>query len=242
MDMDKEGERKTALFVVTNSTFIALIMMLKDYYRILEITPQATPEEIKKSFRRLAMQYHPDKHQEDHIASAHYREIQEAYETLTDPYKKETYLQQRWYEQSMGRKLSGSTPLTSSNILRDAVSLEKYISTLDPYRIDQKGLLQYIEQLLSDDAIHILEKEYEPGLHKNLITILLKSGRGFSKDQAQKLVHLLEKISPAKKEYQNEFQHYLAVKKREALLDRWKIPLIIFITVLLCMIIFLAGK
>lgn len=240
--MDKEGERKTALFVVTNSNFIASIMMLKDYYRILEITPQATPEEIKKSFRRLAMQYHPDKHQEDQIAGAHYREIQEAYETLTDPNKKESYLQQRWYEQSMGRKLSGSAPLTSSNILRDAVSLEKYISTLDPYRIDQEGLLQYIEQLLSDDAIDILEKEHDQGLLKNLLAILLKSGKGFSNNQAVRLVHLLEKISPVKKSYQDELQKYLADKKREALIDRWKIPLIIFITILICLIIFLAGN
>ncbi|MGL6267902.1 MAG: DnaJ domain-containing protein, partial [Chitinophagaceae bacterium] len=59
--------------------------MLKDYYRVLEVSPQSTPVEIKKSFRRLAMLYHPDKHDEDKIASAQYREIQEAYDTLTDP-------------------------------------------------------------------------------------------------------------------------------------------------------------
>jgi hypothetical protein len=216
--------------------------MLKDYYRILEVTPQATPLEIKKSFRRLAMLYHPDKHNEDNIAGAHYREIQEAYDTLTDPYKKEAYLQQRWYEQSMGRKMTGSAPLTSSTILRDAISLEKYISTLDPFRIDQEGLMLYIEQLMSEDAVQIIRTENEPELQANIAAILLKSGKGFDLPHAERLVRVLEKLLPAADPKQQECQSYLAGKKKQADWDRWKIPLMFLITLLLCVLIYLAGR
>lgn len=216
--------------------------MLKDYYRILEVSPQATPVEIKKSFRRLAMLYHPDKHNEDKIAGAHYREIQEAYDTLTDPYKKEAYLQQRWYEQSMGRKMTGSAPLTSSTILRDAISLEKYISTLDPFRIDQEGLMLYIEQLLSDDAIDILLSENEPGLISIITGILIKSGQVFTLSQAERLTLLLNKISKKNSAESIAIQHYLSEKTKEASRDRWKMPIILIVTVLICLLIYLASK
>ena len=216
--------------------------MLKDYYRVLEVSPQSTPLEIKKSFRRLAMLYHPDKHDEDKIASAQYREIQEAYDTLTDPYKKEAYLQQRWYEQSMGRKLSGTSPLTSSTILRDALSLEKYISTLDPFRIDKEGLIQYIQKLLSDDAIDILLTENEPGIISNITGILIKSGKVFTLSQAERLALLLNKISKKNSAESIAIQQYLSEKTKEANRDRWKIPVILIVTVLLCLLIYLAGK
>lgn len=216
--------------------------MLKDYYRILEIPAQATPLEIKKSFRRLAMLYHPDKHNEDIIAGAHYREIQEAYDTLINPEKKEAYLQQRWYEQSMGRKMTGSKPITSSAILIDSISLEKYISTLDPFRIDQEGLIQYMGELLSDDAIQILQQENETEILSGISSILLKSGKGFDVPQSERLIQLLEKLFPKNHIEQQVFREFLVSKKKQARRDRWVLPLIMFITLLLCILIYLAGK
>jgi len=226
----------------TISNFTILITMLKDYYRILEIAPHATEMEIKKSFRRLAMLYHPDKHTEDVIAGAHYREIQEAYDTLIDPYKKEAYLQQRWYQQSIGKKMSGSTPLTSSMILLDALSLEKYISTLDPFRIDQEGLLQYIQQLISDDAIHILQIEQEREILSTISAIILKSAKGFTFLQAERLVKLIEKLFPEGTAEKQAILKYLEARRKQAIRDKWKIPLILILTLLLCIVIYLAGK
>jgi molecular chaperone DnaJ len=216
--------------------------MLKDYYRILEVSAQATPVEIKKSFRRLAMLYHPDKHNEDKIAGAQYREIQEAYDTLTNPEKKEAYLQQRWYEQSMGRKMTGSKLITSSAILIDSISLEKYIATLDPFRIDQEGLIQYMGELLSDDAIQILQQENETEILSGISSILLKSGKGFNVPQSERLIQLLEKLFPKNHHEQHVYQEFLASKKKQARQDRLVVPLIMFITLLLCILIYLAGK
>ena len=67
-------------------------MHLKDYYNILSIEPSATLSEIKKAYRKLAHQSHPDKNQNDPYASALFAEIKEAYEVLTNPTKKEYYL------------------------------------------------------------------------------------------------------------------------------------------------------
>ncbi len=81
-------------------------MQLKDYYTILELSPSASAGEIKKAYRRLAHQYHPDKKNNDPYAAAQFATIKEAYETLSNPSRKDHYLQQRWYAQSIGKKLN----------------------------------------------------------------------------------------------------------------------------------------
>ena len=63
----------------------------KDYYRILEISREATEEEIKKSYRRIAMQYHPDRNPGNKEAEEKFKIASEAYEVLRDPQKREVY-------------------------------------------------------------------------------------------------------------------------------------------------------
>ena len=66
-------------------------MATRDYYEILEITRSADDGEIKKSYRRLAMRYHPDRNPDDASAEDRFKEISEAYEVLSDPQKRQAY-------------------------------------------------------------------------------------------------------------------------------------------------------
>ena len=67
----------------------------KDYYKILKINNNATPEEIKKAYRKLAPKYHPDKtHGSDEAkknSEKMFRDVTEAYQVLSDPKKKQMY-------------------------------------------------------------------------------------------------------------------------------------------------------
>src|SRR5437588_1073953 len=62
----------------------------RDYYEVLGIARTASDDEIKKAFRRLAKQYHPDANKEQG-AEARFIEINEAYEVLSDPQKRAAY-------------------------------------------------------------------------------------------------------------------------------------------------------
>lgn len=63
----------------------------KDYYKILGIEKDATEQQIKKAYRKLAIVHHPDKNPDDADAADRFKEIQEAHETLSDPQKRERY-------------------------------------------------------------------------------------------------------------------------------------------------------
>src|SRR5690242_9119699 len=62
----------------------------KDYYKILGVEKSASAQDVKKAFRRLARQYHPDVNS-DTDATAKFKEINEAYEVLGDPDKRKKY-------------------------------------------------------------------------------------------------------------------------------------------------------
>ena len=66
-------------------------MEYKDYYKILGVDRKATQDEIKKAFRKLAMKYHPDQNKDNKQAEEKFKEINEAYEVLSDPQKSERY-------------------------------------------------------------------------------------------------------------------------------------------------------
>lgn len=68
---------------------------MKDYYKILELSPDATDDAIKKSFRKLAKKYHPDTNGGDPKAVARFQEINEAYSVLGDEAKKKAYDDER---------------------------------------------------------------------------------------------------------------------------------------------------
>ena len=66
-------------------------MEYKDYYQILGVDRKADPKDIKKAFRRLAREYHPDVRPGDKQAEDRFKEINEAYEVLSDPQKRAKY-------------------------------------------------------------------------------------------------------------------------------------------------------
>ena len=66
-------------------------MSKRDYYEVLGVSRNASAQELKKAFKKLAMKYHPDRNPDDSQAAEKFKELSEAYEILSDDQKRQTY-------------------------------------------------------------------------------------------------------------------------------------------------------
>lgn len=73
------------------SLLYAITAMAKDYYSILGVQKGASADEIKKAYRQLSKEWHPDKHKGDKAAEQKFKEINQAYEVLSNPQKRQGY-------------------------------------------------------------------------------------------------------------------------------------------------------
>ena len=103
----------------------------KDYFKILGISRNATDEEIKSAFRKLARKFHPDLHPHDERAESEFKEINEAYEILSDEDKKNSYEQHLsyWFKKRAGKSRGFSTE-NNDNQFDEYLNFDDFLSDL----------------------------------------------------------------------------------------------------------------
>jgi DnaJ-class molecular chaperone len=96
-------------------------MSQNDYYQALGVAAEASPEEIKKAYRKLALETHPDRNPNDQRAEERFKRISEAYGVLSDPQKRAQYDQFRrvGYQQQYGGGSQYGFRYSQEDILRD---------------------------------------------------------------------------------------------------------------------------
>ncbi|MCX6319383.1 MAG: J domain-containing protein [Bacteroidetes bacterium] len=216
-------------------------MEFKDYYSILELAPSATSTDIKKAYRRLALVHHPDKNPNNPEAAAQFAAIKEAYEVLMDPARKEYYLQQRWYRQSMGSRKSQPI-VTPANILKEAIELERYVSKLDIFRMDKAGLQQYILDLLSEDTVEKLQQFHDPEAMRQIQSIVLRAARPLPFAYLTPVAQRLQSLCKDDPEGLDSIRGFMQLQRKTQTRERYTLLIIMIITFVLCLVIYFAGR
>lgn len=216
-------------------------MRLKDYYSILELPSSASPDEIKKAYRRLAHLYHPDKKNNDTYAAAQFSDIKEAYEVLINPVKKDYYLQQRWYMQSIGKKLKQETA-TPVTILKQMLELNKYVSQLDMHRMHHESLFNHINTILSDENISILNSFNDPAINNEIILSALKSGSTLPYRFINPMMERLERLTSNDPLVNKKKKQFVRHHQQINYWEKRKVWVILLIVLMICLIIFLTNK
>lgn len=215
--------------------------MLKDYYHILQLRPGATLDEIKQAYRQLAKTYHPDKNMNDPYMAAQFNNIKEAYETLTNSAKKEIYLQERWYNQSINKRRTAEA-ITPVSILRSCLELEKYVSTLDVHRMNKRGLFNYIVELCSDTTIEVLKHFNEKDINLQVVIIIIKTIKPLPQKLVKPLLVRLQSLANDDQMILQEIDRSFTWHKKNFLWQKYKMALMLLITVLICLLIYFANK
>lgn len=217
-------------------------MSVKDYYTILQLPPSASLPEIKKAYRQLAQQFHPDKHDNDPYKVVQFARIKEAYEILSNPVKKNYYLQQRWYNQSIGKKFSTDDPVTPAGILKQCLELNRYVTSLDVHRMNREGLTGYICDLLSGSVIEQLMIFDEPDINRTIITSVLKTIQTLRFSQVQQVSIYLFQLAEKNTESMDLITIALKYHYSKEKLRKYQPLIIILITVIVCLLIYVAGR
>ena len=206
--------------------------MLKDYYTILGLPAGATPEAVKKAYRRLVMRFHPDKTGGDAYTAAHFREVQEAYDVLSDPLRREDYHQQRNLWKATGKAFDETGPLTPELMLRQAVRLNEAVRAMDRYRMDRDGIGHSIRRILHDTIT--LEGFRDPRASTQVIHFLLLAAEPLPLSLVLPFRESMEQLAESDKSVLDEINVFFRRKKRERLLTRVQTPLLILAALALC--------
>ena len=218
-----------------------LLKMIKDYYKILEVPASATLSEIKKSFRRLAQQYHPDKNAGSNIADAHFREIQEAYKILSDPKQREAYNYKRWYLRSTGQSYH-KPALTPVAILSACNLLQQYVASRTVFHVSYDAVSAHIKELLTPNAISILHEHNDQNLNRAIIQKLLQSAQPLTRRYFLPITELLLQVAGNDPEAQSMIEQALQQQQQQHTWDKYKWIVMLAITALMCWLMYRYGQ
>ena len=216
-------------------------MHLKDYYKILEVSSTASPQEIKQAYRKLAHLYHPDKNEGNGMAEAHFREIIEAYNILSDSKQRDSYNYQRWSQRKNGKKYSNLT-FSPKVVLQEAISLREYMATVDVFRMNQDALSFHINEILSIHNISLLIQHNNATINIDVIKEILISAKSLEYNYAEPLSEKLMIIAKDNDEATAIINEFIKQKRKAAFWNKYKIAIILLVTILLCILIYFFSK
>ncbi|WP_276135031.1 J domain-containing protein [Polluticoccus soli] len=213
----------------------------KDYYTILEVHPSATAQEIKKAYRKLAFKYHPDTSQHNTYTEIHFREIQEAYDVLSDEVKRKRYDEERWLS-GMSSRARHQHVITPPWILKEAQRLTRHMATVDTYRMSHSALSDYVFLLLSDSHMAILQQADDRDTNKEIVNELLKATSNLKYQYMDAIAARLVQLSGADNALHASIYAHVRNRRAEATWERY-LPLIIaIITLVLVVVMWWWGK
>ena len=215
-------------------------MSSKDYYQLLGVKPNASPEEIKRSYRRLALKYHPDKNPGDPLAEAAFKDIVEAYDILSDEKKREDYHYKRFY--TYNYKYTEVPPVTPQLILNDAVNLQKLVEKVDPFRMNSDALLFQLQQILSPENLSLLQNEKQANINNAIIEALLVACKPLQYHYSEIVAEQLYVLANGNHGLEKKITEFLNTQRKKDTWRRYKVVAAIIAAILLCLIIFLIGK
>lgn len=212
-------------------------MALKDYYKILNVKPDASAIAIKQSYRRLAMKYHPDKNVDDALSAAVFADIAEAYSIIGDADERKQYNLSRYHT----AVTEYSKPAeTIESLIVKSTQLKKVVEYANPFHLNKDALLYSIQQLFPN-PIELLLKTNKQKQIKFFETVLI-CVKWLLSSQIKILQQQMQPLFVEHEWLKNQLQALLKQQIKNERWEKYKIVLAILLAVILCVVILLATR
>lgn len=179
--------------------------MDKNYYQILGLPPTCNDEEIKRAYRKLAMKFHPDKNSNDKYFEERFKELQEAYDVLSDTTKRNEYdlrfassTEQSNQPKSTHRKTrQGTTP---ESLATDVEEASRNLKRAELQQINYSELVKYIDSILNDNLVTHLLNIGDTQSNERIVDSISGLLKFLTENDVKKYMPLLVKLSGANNE------------------------------------------
>ena len=213
---------------------------MKDYYKTLGVSPSATYAEIKKAYRQLAFKYHPDKNPENSLSEAHFKEVQQAYATLSDTNKRAQYDDERWLA-GMGAKTNYKEAVTPAWLLGICLKLNADLAVMDIYRMSQSALQAYILMILTDAHLGVLQQDEDKEINDKIIAEILKATGKLDLGYHDEITKRLLILAGTNTHAAQAIRNHVAEKRKERLREKLLPYFVLLITLALCILMYFYG-
>lgn len=203
-----------------------------NYYQILGVHPTCSVLEIKKAYRKLALQYHPDKHQNNELLTERFNEIKIAYEILIIEEKRKIFHQHFFSNSGINYFNNLATLETTIDALKN------YITHHNADAIDRTLLMHYILEIVSEQTSQLLMNETDEKLKNILLQKIVFCCKPLTSKMFERVAKNLLFIFPAQKNY------ITAIFVNKQKLDGWhryKLMIATIIALLFCWLMMLLG-
>ncbi len=216
-------------------------MQLKDYYKTLRVSPSASAQQIKQSFRKLALLYHPDSNAGSATAAASFREVREAYDVLSDPAKREDYNYRRWWSRTVKGKFTGEA-LTAAGLLNECIRLHHYLNSINALRVDFDSLSYHIRQLLTNERIGILKEAADPSVDAGIIHHISACASLLPLKYTGPIADRLFAVAGNDQALRDQVDLFCLQQKQQHSWQRYRLVLVAVITLLICLLIYWLSR
>ena len=212
-------------------------MIESNHYNTLRVSPNATFEEIKKAYRKLALQYHPDVAGDNLEYADKFRAIKAAYDVLSNAKTRQAYHYKYFYKDFKTQPV-----VNAEMIALQAKDLAAFAKILDPYRINEEGLYDQIMQLITDFNIALILQANNPELKRTIITSLLYCTQLLKYESILAVSTILLSLAENDNLLVKQIEAHTVVQKRLHYWNRYKLALAVVIALGLCVAMYLLVK
>lgn len=211
---------------------------MNNHYSTLGVARTATQTDIKKAYRKLAMQYHPDKNQGNDMAHAMFVTINEAYSVLSDNYSRKRYDDEVWL--SGMHKTYNRQAITPEWLLEVSRKLNESLSKMDTYRISHGALSEYILLILTNAHLGVLQQHADKEINEGIAANIIQATEWLDADYLPTVIARLYVLIPDGDMHET-IAKYAHARRVKAIQQQYFPYIVIIITLALCLFMYFYG-